>query len=640
MGKKNRKQNPLESVGKAKQEALNAAKEAESQASAAAEAAEEAAEEAVEPLTEDIGDAAEEAEKLLEAAADEIAEEAGESAEEAADAIREAAEALEDDGELSDSEDEAEPAEKKKKEKKKREYTPEQEADRAVHKVSRRKKFKYGTLAAVVTAVVLACVVILNIICQVLNDRYHWNIDMTSTGKYELDSQTIEYLHKLDKDIQIGVMVDESKLENDSRGFNIIVETLERFQKETDGRIEVEYIDMTKQPDAVSRYSKNYENDFVQGDTVVKCGDLTRVVQFSDLIETESTPNYTTMTYDYSYTFVGEQSLLSAIAGVTDLNPINVAFIDKTNGQPIYFNYDTPSFSAMKELLEKNNYNLTEVDLASDELSAEKYDLAILCAPQNDLTAAQIDKLEQYLKNDGQYGTDLVYFSSCYQQVTPELDAFLEIWGLKFGRSVLYETNEKTAQLVQTALGVMRGTPAVSVSDQELNAGNSDSKLPIVMPYARPIDLQFPEGNNGRETVSLLDSDSTTIELLLDESSDAIDPDNAEKKSFSVAAVASNSVSVGSGVNASRIVAFGTPMMLDMNIVESKSYLNASYFISVLNAMSGKEALATIAEKALTSNKITVTENQVKWIRYIIVLLIPLLVAVIGFVVYLRRKNR
>ncbi len=637
MGKKNKKQNPVESAGAARQNALNAAKEAEAKANAAAEAAEEAADE----LTEDIGAAAAEAEELLEETAEALSEQAEESAAEAADEIRAAEQALEDGAELpSEPENEPEKKAPEKKEKKKRELTAEEEAARELNKTKRRKKFKYGTLAAVVTAIVLACVVVVNVICHVLDERYHWNIDLTSSGKYELDPQTIDYLHQVSKDIQIGVMVDEDTLEKDARGFNIIVETLDRFEKESNGHINVEYINMTKRPEAVKQYSKDYDGDFSEGDTVLKCGDLTRVVMFTDMIKTEQTPNYETMTYDYSYTFIGEQSLISAIAGVTDLNQVKVAFISKTGGRPIYYDYDSPSFSTMKELMEKNNYSLTEVDIANDALSPADYDFAVLCAPFNDLTEAQVDKLEEFLKNGGQYDKSLVYFASFYQQDTEKLDAFLDLWGLKAESAVLMEGNEKTAQVAPTVLGNLRGTPVASLTDQELNKGVTESKLPVITPYARPLTLAFTTANNGRETHALLETAKTAFVRPLDVKTEEFNEDTAEKGSFAVAAVATNSVIVDNASHTSRILAFSSPMMLDPNITASKSYLNAGYFISVLNTMSGKESLITVSEKALSSSKITVTNSHVKWIFNIIVLFIPLLVAAIGVVVYIRRRNR
>ena len=653
MGKKNRKQNPLESAGAAKQNAVNAAKEAEQKVQDAAEAAKDAAEElleapvdAAEALTEDIGGAAEEAEELLEETAEELAEDAGESAEEAADAIRAAGEALKDGAAAKspakkESAAAAEKPEKEKAEKKKHERTPEEEADRAINKTKRRKKFKYGALAAVVTAVVLACVVIVNVICHVLDDRYHWNIDLTSSGKYELDQQTIDYLHQLKNDIQIGMMVSEEDLEKDGRGFNIIVETLERFKKESDGHIDVEFIDMTKHPETVSRYTDNYDGDFQAGDAVLKCGDLTRVVKFSDLIKTEQTPNYMTMSYDYSYTFVGEQSLISAITGVTDLNPVKVAFINKTGGQPIYFQYDTPSFSNLLTLMEKNNYIITEVDLVNDSILPSDYDCAVLCAPYNDLTEAQIEKLSSFLYNDGQYSTDLVYFSSFYQLETPKLDDFLDTWGLKFERSVLIESDEKTSQVAPTSLfGAVSGVPVATVAEHDLNQNLSGSKLPVIVPYARPITLQFTTANNGRETQALLSTANTTIVRPLNVKDNEFDESAAEKGSYAVAAVATNSVIVDNTSHESRVIAFSSPMMVDSEITSSRAYANANYYITVLNNASGKDATLTIAEKPLTSSKITVSDRQVKWIKNIIVIFIPLVVAVLGIIVYIRRKNR
>ena len=636
MGKKNKKQNPLESAAAAKQNALNAANGAEAKADAAAKAAEEAAD----ALTEDIGDAAEKAEELLEETAEELVSEAEESAEDAADAIRAAEQAIED-GEALPETDSAAEEKSAKPEKKKRERTPEEEQERALNQVRRRKKFKYGALATVVTAVVLACVVIVNIICHVLDERYHWNIDLTSSGKYELDEQTIEYLHQVKDDIQVGVMIDEDTLVKDNHGFNIIVETLDRFKKESNGHIDVEYINMTQHPEEVSRYSKDFDGDFTEGDTVLKCGDLTRVVRFTDMIKTDQSMNYSTGYVDYSYTFIGEQSMLSAIAGVTDLNPVKVAFISKTNGQPIYYDWDTPAFSAVKSLLEKNNYVVTDVDIATDALSAADYDFAVLCAPYNDLTEAQIDKLEAFLKNDGNYDSDLVCIGSFYQQATEKLDAFLELWGLKFESSVLIEGNEKTAQVAPSVLGSLSGTPVVSVvSEQDLNKGVLESKLPVIAPYARPITLSFTTANNGRETHALLETANSTYIRPLNVKAEDFNADSAETGSFAVAAIATNSVIVNNAAHASRILAFGSPMMFDPNITASKSYLNASYLVSVLNTMSGKDALMTVGEKPLSATKITVSQNQMKWIRNIVVILVPLLVAVIGIIVYLRRKNR
>ena len=617
MAKKNRK-NPLDA------EAKKQLKKAEE---AIAEAAEAELEETADAVTEDIGDSADRAAEALEEAAEAIASGAEPEPE------------TETETEYYDADrDEESTGKKPKKEKKQRTRTSAEEKERALNKVKRRKKLKYGTLATVITAVVLASVVLVNIICNVLDKRYNWNIDLTSSGLYEIDEQTVDYLHKLNKDIDIAVMASEDDFEQNST-LKVVEETLNRFKAEANGHIGIEYIDMTKHPEAVQQYSQGYDGDFASGDIVVRSGDLVRVIAFDDVIKTTQTPNYMTMSYDFSYSFIGEQSLVSAIMGVTDLNPIKVGVITKTAGQPIYYDYDSLAYNQLLTLLEKNNYIVTELDLASDAFTAADYDLVVLCSPFNDPSEAQIQKLTDYLYNGGQYNADMVYFSSFYQQSTPNLDAFLELWGMKIANAVVMEGNDSAAQVVGTALGQLNGVPAVSLTENDLNASAAGAKLPTVVPLSRPLELLFTDPNNGRETQALLNTAGTAYLRPLDVPADQFSENDAETGSFTLAAISENKVAVDNAFHSSRIAAFGTSWIVDPNITESKSYSNAAYFISVLNTLTGKEAVLTIAEKSLDTTSVTITAAQANAIRTVTVIIIPLLVAVIGLVVYVRRRN-
>ena len=613
MAKKN-EQNPLEAQAKKQIQEGDSAIEAGS-----AEIIETA-----DGVTEEVGDAAEKAQDALEQAAQTLAQTEQAASDEAES--------------FAEKERRAENGSGSTKKSGKRERTPEQEKERALAKVNRRKKLKYGTLATVITAVVLASVVIANVICNVLDKRYNWNIDLTSSGLYEIDAQTADYLHRIGQDIQIAVMSDEQNFENDPR-LKVVDETLNRFKAESNGHISVEYINMTKHPEAVSQYSEGYDGDFSAYDTVVKCGDLVRVVSIDDMIHTEQTPNYMTMSYDYSYSFIGEQSLISAIMGVTDLNPVKVGIINKTAGQPIYFDYDSMAFENLKTLLSKNNYVVSELDLTNDSFTAEDYDLVVLCAPYNDPSDAQIQKLTDYLYNNGQYNADMVYFGSFNQQATPNLDAFLELWGLKLGSAVVMEGNASAAQVVTTVFGQLSDVPVMSVTDNALNGSVTASKLPVVMPFARPITMLFTDPNNGRETQALLSSASTAFLRPLNVKAEDFNEANAEKGSFALGVIADNEVIVDNTAHSSRIAAFGSSWIIDPNITESKSYANADYYISVMNTMTGKEAVLTIAEKSLDTTSVTITTAQAKTIRTVTVIILPLLVAVAGFVVYIRRKN-
>ena len=542
---------------------------------------------------------------------------------------------------LEKEEAEKQAEEKKEKKTKKRERTPEEEKERAQNSAARRKKMKFGTLATVITLVFIAIIVAVNVICNMLDKRFNWNIDLTSSGLYELDEQTVNYLHQLNTDVKITMLADESYFFEDKTR-KIIAETMKRFQTESNGHIQVEYVDPNKNPEAIAVYTQNYTGNLSLGDTVVSNGDLVRVLgYYTDMVRNDSSFDPGTYQQTQTETFIGEQSLISAIMGVTDLHPVKVAVIDKMNGEAIYDQYDSGNYQRLNEILEKNNYEAESMDIVSADLTSD-YDLAILCSPANDLTDAQIEKLEAYLNNNNEYGKTLLYFGTPFKRAaTPNLDAFLETWGISYQQSIVTETDEASAQMVQAAfVNLIRNVPVVHAnSEASLNAGYTSAKLPIVAPYCLPIETLY-EQNSGRNTYPLLVSSATCCRYPLDESAESFDMSSADKDEQIIAVQADQTFTKDGETVKSQMIAFGSAWFLDYYVAGSSgSYDNSAYFISLLNTTTGKENIVAVAEKSLDAKKITVTESQAKAIRLITVFIIPLLVAVIGIVVYVRRKN-
>ncbi len=563
-----------------------------------------------------------------------------------ADALKEYAEEEQAAATASDEKKEADTKKKKKSNR-----TPEEEKERALNSVKRRKKLKYGILSVVISVVFIAIVVAVNLICGILDERYNWNIDLTSEGLYEIEDQTVEFLQKLNDDIKITVLANEAFFFEDAN-LKVLSETLSRFKTESNGHITVEYIDANKNPEAISVYKQNYTGDLQSGDVVIAKGDLVRVIAMSNggyrtngpttyLFEQQSSFDPATYQQTSSLSFVGEQSLVSAIMGVTDLNPVKIGMIDMTNGMQIYDERDSYCFARIKELLDKNNYEVESVDIALSELSAD-YDVLMLCSPTNDLTEAQVQKITDFLNNDNKYGKNLMYFGSPFKsKSTANLNAFLELWGLKIGDAYISESDEVAAQVASIAVGTVGGIPVVKPNmEAELNAKYQNSTLPIIAPLCCPIERMFDQ-NSGRNTKALLTTSETSFLYPLDETASEFDPESAEKASYDVAVIADSTFTAGSDILKSQVTAFGSAWFLDYVVAASAgSYDNANYFINLLNTLTGKEAAMTIAEKSLNTTQITVSDSQSKAIRNVTVLIIPFAVAALGIVVYVRRKNR
>ena len=74
------------------------------------------------------------------------------------------------------------------------------------------KKIKYGTMAAIITAFVVAIVIVVNIIMGILTERYPMKLDLTKDKRYELCDESINVLKNLEKDVEIAVMFPEESL--------------------------------------------------------------------------------------------------------------------------------------------------------------------------------------------------------------------------------------------------------------------------------------------------------------------------------------------------------------------------------------------------------------------------------------------
>ena len=432
----------------------------------------------------------------------------------------------------------------------------------------------------------------------------------------------------------------------------VLAETLTRFRTESNGHITVEYVDANKNPEAISVYKQNYNGDLQSGDVVVAKDDLVRVLAMSNsgyrtngpttyLFQQDTSIDYTTYQQTTSMSFVGEQSLISAIMGVTDLNPVTVGMIDMNGGTQIYDQRDSYCYERIKELLDKNNYKVESVDIVSSELD-DKYDILMLCSPSSDLTDAQITKLTDYLNNNNNYGRTLIYFGSPFKsRDTKNLDAFLAIWGLKIDAAYVAESNQASAQVATIAVGTVGGIPVVKPNmETTVNANYAGANLPLIAPLCCPIERLF-EQNSGRNTYSILSTSDTAYLYPLDESASELDPDTAEKKSFDIAVLADSSFTGTGDVLKSQLIAFGSAWILDyMVAANAGTYDNANYFINMLNTVTGKEAALTIATKSLDQATITVSDSQIKAIRNVTVFVIPIVVALIGIAVYVRRKNR
>ncbi|MBQ8824538.1 MAG: GldG family protein [Ruminococcus sp.] len=556
--------------------------------------------------------------------------------------------------------------------------------------IHRKKKLKYGGIATAITLIVTAVVILVNVVVSLLMERFpNFRLDLTQSNVYQVSDETLDYIKNLSKDVEIAVSSEESNFEKDSL-LKTVSEMLKKYEGYSD-KISVTYFDTAKNPDILSKYQALYTGTISADNIIIRSGDRVKVYSLLDMFELDNQKfqqyyYYGNVTLQECITgFKGEQILTTAVMNVTDSNVKTVGIIANSNGSMICSQSTANQYTItnMKQLLTDNGYDVTDLDMVTSEITSETCDILILPAPLNDLTTDSVQKLENFLYNDGKLGKELIYIADCRQGNTPNLNAFLQNWNISVNNSYIVDENTSTRQAVNLTIGSYY-VPIVTPSAEGYSGGISNSSLPIIAPLSREISTLSV--NNGRVVTNLLETSSTSFAYPLDldkmsssnnansdnsineenninsgnftdnnnadseEPTDAVsdesspatttfDVESAEKKSYPVMVLSENEENVNGERIKSDVLVIGSLSFLDYYVAQDPAYNNADYFISALNTICGKDDNVVIASKDMTVKTLDMTQSNLITISVVVVIIIPVIMIICGVIIGIRRRK-
>ena len=505
-----------------------------------------------------------------------------------------------------------------------------------------RKKLKYGTMFYVIIALVVAIVVVFNIMVSFIGKRSPIKIDLTPDDRYELSDDSIAAVKNIEKDVDITVTAKRDyfdALASYWRGqtgydtpFELIPELLDKYSvyaKQGKGSIDVKYVDMDVDPDIINQYKKYYNGDIERGSIIVSSGERVSVISSTDVMNMITPDQYTAQTTgEYKFKFTGESTITSAINNVCDAHPVKTAFAMTMNGASLF---DAQSYGSAvnafeNELLAKNGYECSDIDIATDEIKPEDYDMVVVFAPSVDFSEDIIKKLSDFLYNGGKYDRNLIYVPDVSKTNLPNIEAFLADWNIKVENEIICDAKYNI------------GAPyivALKVDDSEAVGTLPNEKLPIVSPYTRA--LTELSKNNGNIVKSLISSYDEAYTVSPTDMNEVI----SEQVTKTAVMLSQKQTSEDFNVYTSSVLVMGSPDIMDSRIImQNTTYNNANVIISALNQIAGKENGAVILEKSLQYSAIAPSTGQAKVIQIIVVWIIPFIIATIGVMVLLRRRNK
>ncbi len=308
-----------------------------------------------------------------------------------------------------------------------------------------------------ITAAVLIAVLILNIIVGYAADAGLWYIDLTSERYMDRESalytlsdscrtligeRSIPMIEEFnrqreergEKPIKLNIIfcADKDYIENDSmmRYVNL---TARALQNEYPDAIDVQYVNISKNPSAVQRFKTTSASTIYNSDVIVEFGSEYLVKKISAFYYTDAGE-----TSPWAYN--GEQELSAMILSLTRAE-FPVCAVTYNHGETL-FDADgnvKNEYSSFIELIGGAGYDVVYLDLENDEIP-ENCRMMITFGPQKDFKAfgnlsangvSEIDKLDRYLEESNAF----FYICDRDTPVLASLEEYLKEWGIEVSRA-------------------------------------------------------------------------------------------------------------------------------------------------------------------------------------------------------------
>lgn len=459
---------------------------------------------------------------------------------------------------------------------------------------------------------------------NILASKYYIRKDLTKNRSYSLSPETLAYIGKLDKPVEIFVTI-PPKL-SQSRLSEIYL-TISRLLKEYEyatrnkknGRIVIEYIDPFREIQRAHEIASQFG---VQKDNtiIVRSGENYRQIIASDLF---------TSKHGEIEEFKGEQVFTSAILNITGSEKEKIYFITGHGEMRINDVDPLRGLSEAGHLLKTYNIHTDQLELTQTTEIPSDANLVIIASPQAPFLREEVEQLRRYLSDRN--GRLIAFLDPINQH---GLDDLLYEWGILADDMLLLDTN--TDFKANSGDLILR-----SFTNHPITQFLEDYQLAVLAGLTRPIrpDIASPLDPRRIVTPLILTSETSWAErryhtmqgMQFDRGTDLKGP-------VPVATLAEKSINSQLGINirGGRVVVFGNSNFIANNRINALG--NRILFQNTVNWAINLNDLLNIQPKTLKKFQLTLSQNDLVHITFGI-FAVPGSIACIGLLIFAIRRR-
>lgn len=438
------------------------------------------------------------------------------------------------------------------------------------------------------------------------------NLDFTEKKLYSLSDETKTKLKDLDQDVTIQLI--------NAKDYSYLIDYAKKYTILND-RIKVEEIsDLSSRVDLKTKYNINDTDMLI----VIKEGEKEKTLTSSDL----STYDYST----YKQIDLTEEAITNAIVELSmDKKPVIYILSSKS-----YYQSEQALVTITQKLKDESN-DVKYLDILTSGSVPEDCNCLVITTLKEDLNELERDKILEYIKNGGKIM--MLTSQNVLNVETPNLNTILGEYGISLGFGAVFE--QDTSKMLQNA-------PEFVITDVSASF-MSNINMAMKMCFIDAGKIQFEDEDKLNElgvTYETLASTGSTsfIRTNFNIQSYSKTEQDSEEGSFIVGADVTKKIS--DDISSELVIYSSEVSAVNLQIPVSDQYYmyavdlynNKDIILNSISHLTERTNTITI-RKDDDSETYTVTAQQNSVIK-LIIFSVPVIIIVIGIVVWIIRKRK
>ncbi len=469
------------------------------------------------------------------------------------------------------------------------------------------RRITFGANVALSIILVFALVVMANWIAK----KYPKSYDFVQTSNlYKISDKTKNILNSLNQKVEFFVFSNPQDSELYSK-----IQRLLKAYKNVSPNVEFTMVDPVRDINKVRLLARDLNVE--EPDTVVvKIGENKKVLTEMDMADFKFRHNdYTGGQIKDMKQFKAEQAFTSAILELINPKKIYAKFTVK-HGEKNIFGYKDNGMSEAKRYLLRDNITAEPIELVSlSEIT--NCDVLVIAGPTRKFLPNEVNLIRNYLNNGGRAMVMLD------PEVKSGLAPLLKEYNIKIGDDIVVDPERQIPSLspIQLVVGLYADHPIT----QKL-------KTFTIFPIARSVSIINEKNKVYKARELAVTSGRGWGETDTDSEKFKFDLKTDNEGPMSVAVIVENKKT------GMRLATFG-----DSDFATNRDLskgANKDFFLNTMNWLVKREILISIGPKTIAEMKrLNFNAFQLKMITLVVIVAVPLASVVVGFIVYLRRKQ-